>query len=1178
MRLDALIERWRQHPRVQQLFTDVSQGTRWVDLCPEARAPLVAASFLDQPRPILILTQNHDRVLQWQARLGLCGIPTNLIRPMPSGLSVLFEDAAPESVALSDRLGALRALALGQPGVVVATVSAALERTLPGDVLTAELAEIRVGSTVDPVELVPQLKRVGYEPGDPVRIPGQFARRGGIIDIFPMGAQRPVRMELFGDEVESLRYFDPMSQRSTEPLDVLTILPSRETLLPADAEGIRALVEPSLYREMAQLDAEQSRQLEQLVEDDLKAMENRQFFDRLDLYRPLLHSESGCAVDLLGEDGWLILDEPIELEIMAQRNEEELAQALLHRAERGEIMQAHANDFLVGVEHLGNLPASIAMAQINDLPHWFPAGPEASLEAKSLRGYHGQPQALTGAMKQWVEEGLQVFVATDQPNRTQKVLSQVEIFAGAFDPEAETEPGTFWVEGNLAGGFIMPSLGSALVSDQELFGVSRLRLPQRKFSEGVPVATVLDLKPGDFVVHIQFGIGIYRGLVTRQIDGHDREFLFIEYKPPDKLFLPADQLDRIQKYLAPGDGAPKINRLSGGEWRKTVGKAREDAREMARELIRLYAERNRAHRPSYGNDTAEQAEMEHTFPWVETPSQLQAIEEVKMDMQTDYPMDRLVCGDVGFGKTEVAIRAAFKSVTAERQVAVLCPTTILSEQHYRNFKERLEPFGVRVDYLNRFRTAAERKEVLESLKTGDVQVLVGTHSLLGSEMKFKDLGLLVVDEEQKFGVKHKENLKQMRVNVDVLSMSATPIPRTLSMALMSIRPMSLINDPPPGRLPIRSYVRAYSDEVVREALLRELARGGQAYYVVHRVQGIEMIAERIRNLVPTARIGIGHGQMTERELEPVMLDFIRGDIDILISTTIVENGLDISNANTIIVENAQNFGLSQLYQLRGRVGRSDRQAYAYMLYKGSASLTENAMARLEALQEFAHLGSGYSLAFRDLQIRGAGDLLGAKQSGQMMTVGFELYAQLIESEVNFLKTVADGEAPPALDDPLRGLEPLPTVDLPAQINIPENYIEDQAQRLYAYQRMMGARSRASLDEIANELADRYGRMPASVENALRVMRLRLVAQHLGIEKVDGHQGRIRVDFYDRTVIPPRVLSLVQRQHASSYMSDRAYVWPFTGAALDAAEDCLLAFDRAWAEVEEDRASLASSSS
>lgn len=1173
MRLAELVKRLSQRPAFHAHLESEATGLRWTGLAPEARPAWTAAAYAANPRPTLILTTTHERALHWQARLTLCGIPSAKIKQLPSGLSVLFEDTAPETVALSDRIGALHALSEGTPIVVIATVSAALERTLPADLLVEAFLTVKAGQTLDPPAFTDTLKRLGYEPADPVRVPGQYARRGGLIDVFPMGASAPIRIDLFDTEVESLRTFDPITQRSTGTAPELTLAPSRETQLPPSTFDIRSLIEPTLAIEANQLEEEAADRLQRNIKDDLKALEDRVFFDRLDLYRPLIQPESGCAIDLLGPNGQIILDEPLELQILAQRIDDELSQALTHRHERGEILRAFARDFLLPVEHIVSPARTIALTHMNAVPDWYPEGPEHDWQIRSLASLQNTPQAVYSTLKNWVEAGTQVYVATDQPNRVQRVLNQFELFPTATWPDGE-EAGVFLAEGNLAGGFISPDFKIALVTDQELFGVGRLKLPQRRFNEGVPIATVLDLKPGDYVVHITHGIGIYRGLVQREIEGQPKEFLFIEYRSPDKLFLPAEQLDRVQKYLAPGEAPPKLNKLSGGEWQRTVGKAREDAREFARELIRLYAKRKAVTRPSTGPDTSDQGEMEYTFPWVETPSQLNAILEVKADLETEFPMDRLVCGDVGFGKTEVAIRAAFKVVQAHRQVAVLCPTTILSEQHYRNFKERLEPFGVRVELINRFRSTAERTQVEKGLEDGTVQVVVGTHALLSQKLRFKELGLLIIDEEQKFGVKHKESLQKLRVNIDVLSMSATPIPRTLSIALMNIRPMSLINDPPPGRLPIRSSVRPYSDEVVREALLRELARGGQAYYVTHRVDGIDLIADRLRRLVPSARVAIGHGQMTERELEPVMLGFIRGEIDILVSTTIVENGLDIPNANTIIVDNVEHFGLSQLYQLRGRVGRSDRQAYAYCLFNGNKSLTENAMARLDALQEFAHLGSGYSLAFRDLQIRGAGDLLGAKQSGQMIAVGYELYAQLIESEVKFLKTLADGDDVPAQDDPLRGLEPLPALDLPSNVLIPANYIDDEGQRLYFYQRIMGARTLDILDEISAEMSDRYGPMPRPVQNAFAVMQARLRADALHIEKIDANQGRVLIEFRSSATHGARVLTLLTRARPNSYLTgDGKVVAPFSGDALEAVRTTLDALEQAIQQVEEARAAL-----
>ena len=604
-----------------------------------------------------------------------------------------------------------------------------------------------------------------------------------------------------------------------------------------------------------------------------------------------------------------------------------------------------------------------------------------------------------------------------------------------------------------------------------------------------------------------------------------------------------------------------------------MGKAKEEAKAFARDLVKLYAQRKRVQRRPYGSDTPFQHEMESTFPWVETPSQLMAIRDAKKDLELDYPMDRLVCGDVGFGKTEVAIRAAFKAVQGGRQVAVLCPTTILSEQHFRNFSERLGSFGTRIELINRFTHATEKRAILDELKAGNVEILIGTHSLLGSGVVFKDLGMVVIDEEQKFGVKQKEMLKHLRTEVDVLTLSATPIPRTLSMALMDIRQMSLINDPPPGRLPIRTYLRPYQKEVIREAILRELARGGQVFYVYNRVESIGHVAETLRKLVPTARIGVGHGQMHEKELEPIMVGFVKGEIDILLSTTIIENGIDISNANTLIVENADRLGLSQLYQLRGRVGRSDRQAYAYFLYASHRDLSEGGLARLQALQEFSSLGSGYSLAFRDLQIRGAGELLGAKQHGTMANVGYELYTQLINEAVQLLKNSVDGEADGEIRDPLEALQPLPAFEVPIVALLPDTYIKDQAQRLYFYQKLMACRDELTLGAVQGEVEDRYGRMPLQATQAFAVMALRMVARDLGVDKLDARGGRVSVSFKDKQLIPPRVFSMAAKQNREAYLTRESYIWPYTGAPLPAISRMFDTLNEALAEIEMHRQAL-----
>ncbi len=1234
---------------LQEAF-NIEGPTVWQSVSVESRPVLFAAAWRQGPRKTLIVAGNYERALAWQAKLELCGVPHGAISQLPSGTSSLFDDAAPEHIALSDRLGALRSLAEGGERIVITSPSAALERTLPKDVLLDALVEVKTGEEIDVDRLIRRFVALGYEPTDPVRIPGQFSRRGGILDVFPTGSDLPIRLELFGDEVESIRQFDPNTQRSVGSAPSLRLVPSRETMYVGDTD-FREMLASSIEREAPNLEPDAAARLEEIVPMDADALAEKVYFDRLDLYRPYLHPDSGCAIDLLGDDDWLVLDEPLELEAIAQRAEEELSQSLENRAKRGEILAATAGDFILPAEHLASHGCLLALTGMNALPDWMDRLREVEIQAASLEPYRGRADALAQTLKNYLKEGFRIVFTTDQPNRARSVLSGAEIFVrelplssprdeGSDEGKAATgderglggeqdgrsappptlssspdkgsrkskaEPrgdeegasGAFLAQGNLGGGFVLPNEKLAFVSDAELFGVARLKLPQRRFSEGAPITTVLDLKPGDHVVHINFGIGIFQGLTKRTVDGVEKEFLFIEYQAPDKLFVPADQLDRVQKYLNPSDTDPKLNKLTGGEWQRTLGKAKEEAKAFARDLVRLYAKRKQVDRRPYGPDTPFQDEMEGTFPYVETRSQMTAIVDAKRDLEAPYPMDRLICGDVGFGKTEVAIRVAFKAVQGTRQVAILCPTTILSEQHYRNFEERLGSFGTKLALVNRYTPPQEKKAILKGLENGEVEMVVGTHALLGQGIKFKDLGLVVIDEEQKFGVKQKEMLKELRTEVDVLTLSATPIPRTLSMALMDIRQMSLINDPPPGRLPIRTYVRPYSAEVIREAILREMARGGQVFYVYNRVESIEHIAEKLRKLVPTARIGVGHGQMHEKELEPIMVGFVKGDIDVLLSTTIVENGIDIANANTLIIEGADKLGLSQLYQLRGRVGRSDRQAYAYFLYSGAfdasisavsvaeaqkqaqsgikkrMTVSDGAMQRLQALQEFSSLGSGYSLAFRDLQIRGAGEILGAKQSGTMVSVGYELYTQLINEAVATLKNTVDGELPKDQDvkDPLESLAPLPAFEVPVVALLPEGYIRDQAQRLYYYQRMMSSRDPETLGAVQAEMEDRYGRTTIEVSQAFAIMALRMRARDLGIDKLDARGGRLNVQFKDISTVPPRAFSILGTKNKEAYKTKEALIWPFVGSPMPVIERMMNTFAAALEEVEGSRAAL-----
>ncbi|MEP0765098.1 MAG: transcription-repair coupling factor [Fimbriimonadia bacterium] len=1115
-------------------FWDDAEGrAEWRDLAVEARAPFVAA--MARPRleqdafRALIVTSTYESALQWQARLALYGVPERCLLQLPNGSSTLFEDTSPELNALSERVGSLLRLASGGGVIVIASPTAALEYTLPPARMIKETMLLKVGQECDLELLLRRLVRKGYEAQEPVRMPSGFSRRGGIVDIYPMGRGLPVRLEFFGDEIESMREFDPQSQRSVREVEEVAIPPARETLVGDRGAEVARHLAARLEREASTLTGEARETLEEAIQADIAALQSGLCFDRETLYRPLVNDATTCALDYLGDDGLLIVDEPLEISVHVERAHQEMQQALETRMGRGEMLSAEADWFLAPPARLGEVKRLISMSLGDSTADWLHDTVVRSAGVASMAPYRTNPQSLVDTIRNWLGSGFTVVVGTDQPTRARQTLTGIDV------PwlEGEIRLGGFHLaSGNPAGGFAIPSERFAVLTDAELFGVGRLRLPQKRYREGAPIATVLDLKPGDYVVHIYFGIGIYRGLVTRRFEGVEKEFLHIEYAPPDKLFVPVDQLDRIQKYLAPTDEPPKVNRLHSGEWQRTVKSAKQGAREMAEDLLKIYAARAKVTKDPFPPDSPWQAEMEATFPWVETRTQLRAINEVKRDLEQPHPMDRLVCGDVGFGKTEVAVRAAFKVAQEGRQVGVLCPTTILATQHYETFRERLAPYPVCLDFISRFKSPKQQKEILAKLKTGELDVVIGTHRLLSKDVVFHNLGLLIVDEEQRFGVMQKEQIKKLRAQVDVLTLTATPIPRTLSMAMMDIRSMSVITDPPPGRLPIRTCLRAYHDSVVREAILRELARNGQVYYVYNRVQHIHHIADHIARMVPSARIAVGHGQMDERELEAVMLAFYRGEFDVLVCTTIIENGLDVPRCNTIIVDGADRLGLAQLYQLRGRVGRSDRQAYAYLLYRKEKVLTETALQRLKALEEFSDLGSGYSLAFRDLQIRGAGELLGSKQHGFVVSVGYDLFVEMIREAVNDLRGVPLEEA----------FATLPTFDLPITAQIPASYVTDQAQRLFFYRRLTSSRTEEDLAEVLSELKDRYGPLPADVEAAAEVMRLRMRAYRVGVAKLEMREGVADLVLGPGAKLSPKVCTLLTQAVGTATFKPEGVRW------------------------------------
>jgi transcription-repair coupling factor (superfamily II helicase) len=989
-----------------------------------------------------------------------------------------LERALPEHEESAARLEVLGLLG-GQPShlVVVASLLSLVQRTLAPDQLAASRLALSVGDRIGQRILLERLVAAGFEPSVEVTGIGEFAHRGGIVDLWPPGVAEPVRLELFGDEIESIRTFDPMSQASRRRTERATVLPASEFIPPGGWMDLEASAPPLTT---------------DLLREDLPRLEQGDLGEAAETWAALL--AAGPAAEHVPASAHVVLADPGELRALASDLDE---QARVRR------------DGLVAA---GELPA-----------HWpLPydaTGTLASLEERAAEQLDEQDGAETayasapplpgraeraGAwLTELAGEGRRVLVTTDQASRVSELLDEAgRPTAAVAELRAPTAEGEIAVvHGSLTGGFAHAHLHLLVVTDRELFGATRIR----RLAAGKRVITrdlIGKLEVGDHVVHVDHGIARYVGMTQRQFGEDVKEYLQLDFAGTDKIFLPADQIGRITRYA--GGPAPALSRLGGTEWERTKRRVRRAVGNLARELIEIYAAREAAEGHAFAPDTTWQRELEESFPYTETPDQARSIEEVKADMLRRRPMDRLVVGDVGYGKTEVALRAAFKAVQDGMQVVVLVPTTVLAQQHLLTFQRRLSAFPLRVEMLSRFVSKKEQGRIVEAVAAGGVDILIGTHRILSSDIAFANLGLLVVDEEQRFGVAHKERIKQLRREVDVLTLSATPIPRTLHLSLVGIRDLSVIETPPDARLPIQTRIAEDDDGLVRDAINRELDRGGQVFYVHNRIETIEGAAERVRRFVPRARVAIGHGQMAEGMLERVMLDYDAGKFDVLVCTTIIESGLDIPNANTIVIARADTFGLAQLYQLRGRVGRSDRRAYAYLLHKRGMPLSPVARKRLHAIFSASDLGAGYQIALSDLEIRGAGNILGAEQSGHMEAVGFELYTRLLAEAVDLLR----GRPRPAEPAPVR-------LDLPGSAFLPDDYIADSGAKLEAYRRFAQLRSDSDAEALRADLRDRFGPIPPPVEGLFAAVRVRLAAEVARVPEVRAEPRQVTLKWQAR---------------------------------------------------------------
>ncbi|MCL0073820.1 transcription-repair coupling factor [Dehalococcoidia bacterium] len=1037
MNLSGLRALMRDVPAYHQLI----QGNgRQKTVVLEAATPfLLACLYHDLGVPLLVVTPGVERAKGLHEELSKWCHPDAPVRLFPEIDILPYERLFPDPSTVQQRLQVLsilnewNSLPSGLPPLIVASAYAVARKTLlPADFASA-CQVVKKGMRIEPDTLIAQWIRLGYEMAQVIETPGTISKRGGIVDIFSPGNDLPARIEFLGDEVESIRWFDPGTQRSVGFTDSVAIVPAGELPPPE-----RELIEGSF-------------------------------------------GENGGAItDYLPRESLVVLDDP-----------EGIVAEAIWESEAAGLRPAHFTWSEIQ-ERLGTIK------QLLSLQKWGDERVSSLFDFGAAPGYGGQVSRFLEDTETGLRDGRRIVIVSQQSERLSELLREQDIPAS---PQAQLDQlpplgSLTLVHGSLAGGWAWN--GTLLLTDAELFGFVKKRrpAPKRRAQQEVFLA---DLSVGDHVVHVDHGIAMFSGITRIASDGTEREYLILEYAEGDRLYLPSDQVDRVARYIGSGGYFPSLSRLSTQEWTRTKQRVKKAAAELAQELVAIYASREISSGIGFSPDTVWQQEFEASFPYVETPDQLETIRSVKEDMEKSRPMDRLVCGDVGYGKTEVAVRAAFKAVMDGMQVAVLVPTTVLAQQHFITFAERLAAFPIKIEVLSRFRSPREQQDVLAGLANGAVDICIGTHRLLQRDVVFKDLGLVIIDEEQKFGVAHKERLKQLRREVDVLTLSATPIPRTLHMSLIGVRDMSTMETPPEARLPIKTYVAEYDDGLIRSAILRELDRNGQVFFVHNRVQSIAYVAGRLRDLLPEARIAVAHGQMPEELLESVMVDFIAGKVDVLVCTVIIESGLDLPNVNTLIVNQSDKLGLTQLYHLRGRVGRGDVRAYAYFLYEKGKRLTEPARKRLKTIFEATELGAGFRIAMKDLEIRGAGNILGPEQSGHIGAVGFDLYCRLLSEAVEELKSGEEKRGPRRA--------PL-TVDLPITAYIPEEYVPDLNTRLALYQRLANLDSMKRIEDIRQELKDRFGRMPLPVQNLLYLVRIKLLGTEAGVQKISAEGKQI----------------------------------------------------------------------
>ncbi len=1075
---------------------------------------------------ILLITYDSYKINQLYEDL-IRLIPEKEILIFPEIEVLPHEQIIPDYLVIKDRLTVMQNLIFnGNYKIIITSARAIMRKLMPAKLFKKHSRILKPGQEIDLKKLTKTFHLLGYKREDMVEQTGQFSIRGGIIDIFTLTSSAPYRIELFGDEIDSIRKFDLATQRSIAGEKSLFVTPVNEIIfLPGQVNKCLTEIKKDYQEAIKRLRKinreEEAEYLEERCKEALEKLNNLEEFPGYEQFLPYFFSELDTILDYINNNTILFFDQPERIIGRVKSFSREIQETQSTLLEQGSIMRSYAENFPTIEELFHRLKDFSGLyfeeefkenSLSQDIKRY-------KFDTKGIEPYHGQLELLVERIRELINKNNKVVLTLNTNGKARRIANYLkdEGLPAKFSEKGDIRQKITVIAESLGEGFIINDIKLAVITEKEIIGN-----PQKKkrkltaLEEGVEISSLNELTVGDYVVHENHGIGKYLGVKTLEVQAQHQDYLVIKYAGEDRLYVPTEQVNLVQKYIGNESKPPKLYSLGSSEWKKVKQRVKDSVKEMAIGLLELYAERETVKGYAFSEDTVWQKEFEESFPYEETPDQIKAIEEVKADMEDTTPMDRLLCGDVGYGKTEVAIRAAFKAAMDGKQTAILVPTTILAQQHYNTFSERINNYPVNIDMVSRFKTRKEQKEILEKLAKGEIDIVVGTHRLLSKDVIFDDLGLLIVDEEQRFGVSHKETLKDMKRNVDVLTLTATPIPRTLHMALVGVRNMSVIETPPENRYPIRTYIREFNRELIRETIRRELDRNGQIYFVHNRVEDIEKQASMIKKMVPEARVTVAHGQMNEKKLENLMYDFYNNKYDVLVCTTIIENGLDIPNVNTIIINRAERMGLAQLYQLRGRVGRSSRIAYAYLLYKRDIVLPEIAEKRLRAIKEFTNLGSGFKIAMRDLEIRGAGNLLGPEQHGHIASVGFSLYCKLLEGAIEELR---------GAKKEVKNVE----IDINVDAYIPKKYISDSKQKIEIYKKIREIKNYDQVNDIIEELNDRFGNPPAVVINLITISKIAIIARRLGIEKIKDKDNIINCQFKDiNSIEGDAVIKLIKK--------------------------------------------------